>query len=204
MRYVHKLVRPAITTAICLAVVFLTLPGLALAQNGQATLVARAILPAATFADGPQAAQAQAIANRRNINGLKVPFDSQPVGGFVTIGPGQYPGDWYALIDGTFDTAQNSGDYYLRIYTLQLSWVTANGGDGTVSVNDWLTLADPAQKAGKAIHNSASPKRELTGADFSPRAGRKVDDGTIWIAESTGPSLLHFSVKGQYGQLLEA
>ncbi len=198
MRYVHNLVRVALS----LAVIIFMLPGLALAQSGQATLVARAILPAATFAQGPQAAQAPALANRTNINGLKVPFDSQPVGGFVTIGPGQYPGDWFALSDGTFDTPQNSGDYLLRIYSIQLSWATANGGDGTVSVNDWVTLSDPAQKAGKTIHNSTSPKRELTGADFSPRAGRKVDDGTVWIAESIGPSLLHFN--GRAGELLDA
>ncbi|HLY28732.1 MAG TPA: esterase-like activity of phytase family protein [Aggregatilineales bacterium] len=208
MRYVHKLTRVAVVLAVVLAAVLLALPGLvqtAFAQTGQATLVGRALLPAATFANDPNqsqpAAQASALANRKNINGLKVPFDSQPVGGFVSIVPGKYQGDWYALTDGTFDTAANSGDFLLRLYTIQLAWATANGGDGTVSAGDWITFADPAKKVTKPIQKANVQGRPLTGADFSPRAARMVDDGTIWVAESSIPSLLHFDARGQ---LLEA
>src|SRR5258708_109301 len=169
MRYVHNLTRAAIV----LVALLLALPGLALAQNSQVALVGRALLPAATFADTkPQpSAEAASITARKTINGLKVPFDSQPEGDIVTMVPGKYPGDWYALTDGTFDKGENSFDFLLRMYTLQLSWPTANGGDGTVNTGDWITFSDPAKKAGKNIHNANSP-RELSGADFYPRAAR--------------------------------
>lgn len=204
MQYVHKLTR----VAVVLVAVLLAVTGLAqtaFAQTGQSTLVGRALLPAATFANDPNqsqpAAQVSAIASRKNINGLKVPFDSQPVGGFVSIVPGKYQGDWYALTDGTFDTAANSGDFLLRMYTIQLSWATASGGDGSVSAGDWITLSDPAKKVTKNIQKANVQGRPLTGADFSPRAARMMDDGTIWVVESSGPSLLHFDARGH---MLEA
>src|SRR5450432_1299970 len=176
-----------------------SLPGSVAAQSPQATLVGRALLAASTLADGTPAGQS--FASRKVINGLKVPFDSQPVGGFVAILPGPYNGAFYLLSNGTFDTAANSADYALRIYTVEVNWRTTNQSDGGVSLVDWLTLSDPANKAGKSIHNASAKTRELSGADFEPRAFQHMTDGTFWVAENIGPSLLHLN---KSGQLMEA
>ena len=39
--------------------------------------------------------------------------------------------------------------------------------------------------------------RLLTGADFDPESIRRVADGTYWVGEELGPSLLHFSAGGE-------
>src|SRR5258708_21595496 len=195
-RRVSRLARASMVILVCALV---ALPGSIGAQAAPGTLVGRALLAAATLADGPRAGQA--FASRKTINGVKVPFDSQPVGGVVDISPGPYGGAFYVLSNSTFDTAANSADYQLRIYTVEVNWRTSNDGDGRVSGVDWLTLSDPGKKAGKDIHNGNSKTRELTGADFEPRAFQLVADGTIWVAENIGPSLLHFN---KSGQLLEA
>jgi len=39
--------------------------------------------------------------------------------------------------------------------------------------------------------------RLLTGADFDPESIRQVADGSLWVGEEFGPSLLHFSAAGE-------
>ncbi len=39
-------------------------------------------------------------------------------------------------------------------------------------------------------------KRQLTGFDFDPRAMARAADGSLWIAEAHGPSLLNVSTDG--------
>ncbi|MCC7448807.1 MAG: esterase-like activity of phytase family protein [Anaerolineae bacterium] len=176
-------------------VIVLALPLPVVAQGAPAKLVGRAILPADTLATGPQAGQA--LAPRDTINGLKVPFDSQPVGSISAIAPSSYAGAWLALTNGVFDTRQNSGDYLLRLYTMEIDWLTANGGNGSVTVLDWKNLTDPAKKITQAIRNANTQTRELTGADFDVRGLAQASDGSLWVADSYGPALLHFDANGQ-------
>ncbi|MEP7285668.1 MAG: esterase-like activity of phytase family protein [Chloroflexota bacterium] len=190
MRNAPVLIRSVLALATSL---MLVLPGLARAQAGRATLVARAILPAATLADGLRAGQSLP---HKTVNGLKLPFDTQPVGSVTAITPGQYGGSWLVLTNGVFDTPQNSSDYLLRIYTVEIDWRQANGGGGNASVVDWVTLSDPAKKVSKNIANASAAGRPLSGADFNPVALRRTADGSLWVAEASGPSLLHFNASG--------
>jgi len=169
------------------------------AQAARPALVARAVLPAETLADGPRAGQA--FAQRKTVNSLKMPFDTQPVGSITGIVPGSYSGSWQALMDGVFDTPENSRDYWLRVYTIQIEWRRGDSGDGVADVVDWITLTDPNKKANKNVVNASSKNRELTGADYIPRAMFRLGDDSMWIAEAAGPSLLHV---GPDGKLLEA
>jgi hypothetical protein len=180
---------------ICLLI--FTLPTLVMAQNGQITLTGRALVPADMLADGPPAGQAL---GSRKINGIKVPFDQQPIGTITGILPGDYPGTWLILTSSQFDRPANSRDYLLRIYTVELDLRRVGGGSGEVTHFDWRNLADPDRHIQQAITNGDSPTRYLTGADFAPRAFSKASDGTFWIAESRGPSVLHFDA---YGKLLQ-
>jgi glycerophosphoryl diester phosphodiesterase len=63
---------------------------------------------------------------------------------------------------------------------------------------DWLTLTDPGNKAGKQTVN---PGKDLTGADFDLRAMRRTANKEFWVADASGPSLLHFD---RNGRLVEA
>jgi hypothetical protein len=192
MRNARFLVRVALLLAVFS---LLITPSLTHAQASPATLVGRAVLPADTLADGPAAAQA--LGGRKNVRGLKVPFDTQPVGNITAIAPADYAGAWLALTEGAFDSPQNSGDYLLRIYTIEVDFRRADSGNGTATVVDWITLADPGNKAGKAIKLGGDPSRQLTGADFNPRAMARLANKHLWIADASGPSLLHFDARGQ-------
>src|SRR5260221_13845177 len=101
-------VRASLVILVCALV---ALPGAIGAQVAPGTLVGRALLAAATLADGPRAGQS--FASRKTINGVKVPFDSQPVGGFVDMSPGPYAGAFWVLINVSFGTAANSAYYLL-------------------------------------------------------------------------------------------
>jgi hypothetical protein len=184
-------------SAVLALVIALSLFGVsnASAQGAQGSLAGRAILPAGTLADGPQAGRAFA---GQTANALALPFGSQPVGSFTAVVPADYAGAWYALSESVFDSPQNSADYLLRIYTVQIDWRDAGGGAGSATVVDWITLSDPANKFNKQL---ATANRELSGADFDPRAMRRTSNKDFWIAESSGPSLLHFN---RSGQLVEA
>src|SRR5258708_5167071 len=107
---------------------------LPLKAQGGAVLAARAVLPASTLADGQRSGKALSV----KVSGLAIPFDSQPVGSIVGIFPGDYADGWYVLPDSVFDTQAHSTDYLLRLYLVQMSWLRANGGDGSASVVDWI------------------------------------------------------------------
>lgn len=182
--------RPLLLLIVGLA---LAVPTLVQAQNQQAKLVGYAQMPANLLADGPAAGKALA-AQGTTINGIKVAFDSQPVGSIVGIAPAG-PDTWLALTESRFDTSPNSADYLLRIYTTQPDLHVAGGGSGQVSLLTWKTLSDPSKKLKQLKDTSAS--RNLSGADFRPRAFVMAKDGTFWIAEANGPSLLHVNADGK-------
>ncbi|PJF41953.1 MAG: hypothetical protein CUN50_05840, partial [Candidatus Thermofonsia Clade 1 bacterium] len=85
--------------------------GQALAQNGAAQLVGRAVMPANTQVDGQPAGAA--LAAGALINGVKFPFDSQPVGTISAILPGEYPNTWLLLFNAQLGTSAQSSDYLL-------------------------------------------------------------------------------------------
>ncbi len=158
------------------------------AQAPAVTLVGRALLAATTFADGPRCGVA--LASNKVINGIAVPFDSEPVGSFSAITRGDYKGTWFLLSDKT------SPDCLLRGYVVDIDWRRATSGSGVVNLLDWVTLSDSRKKISNPIKNAAKSGRQLLGADFDPRSVSRANDGTVWIAEANVPSLLHVSPDG--------
>jgi hypothetical protein len=177
----------------------LMLPGLAHAQGGRPQLVGRAILPAEFLTDGPPAGAALSSAAAL-INGIRVPFDSQPIGSISAVLPGQYPGTWLALSDAQFGVPDSSADYLLRFFVLELDMRRAGSGSGEANLLDRQLLADASGRAGIPIVNDETRTRYLTGADFVPRAFQR-GGGAFWVAEERLPSLLRFDGTGR---LLEA
>lgn len=160
-------------------------------------LEARAVLPALTFAPGPPSGAALGSAP---INGVAVPFPSQPVqgvSGVLDAGGGAF----WALLDNGFGAKANSADFLLRVYRVRPRWETAQGGSGTVSVGDFIQLRDPDRRVPFPIVNQATSDRLLTGGDFDIESFRLDRDGTFWFGDEFGPFLLHTD---RQGRVLEA
>jgi hypothetical protein len=158
-------------------------------------LEGRAILPADTFAPGPTSGQ---FIGAGPINGVSVPFvDKQPVQGFSAVLPAE-PGSYWVMEDNGFGAKANSSDFLLRVYHMTPHFKTAKGGDGSVTVGDFIQLRDPG---GEIPFGLTRSDRLLTGADFDIESVRKVKDGTLWFGDEFGPFLLHTDAGGK---LLEA
>ncbi|MEB3212930.1 MAG: hypothetical protein VKL39_16370, partial [Leptolyngbyaceae bacterium] len=88
------------------------------------TLLGFAVLPADTFADGPQSGADNGNIDAVNriqpisANGRTGPFDGQPVQGFsaVQFAPGSDGTTFWFLSDNGFGGESNSTDYLLRLY----------------------------------------------------------------------------------------
>jgi glycerophosphoryl diester phosphodiesterase len=172
---------------------------MALAYNAQAQnkLTGRAVLPAATFANGPTSGQYIAPLN----NGQTSPFSSkQPVQGFSALLDNQ-DGTYLGMLDNGFGSIENSADFNLRIYTIKPNFKTATGGTGTIEVLSFIELNDADKLIDFPIVNHFTLERKLTGADFDIESMQKAADGTFWIGDEFGPFLLHFN---QNGKLMEA
>jgi hypothetical protein len=98
-------------------------------------------------------------------------------------------GRYLALSDNGYGAKANSADFLLRAHRLQVDLAA-----GTVQVRGSLGFSDPRGLAGQPL---TRPDRQLTGADFDPESIRRVADGTYWVGEEFGPSLLHFSASGE-------
>jgi glycerophosphoryl diester phosphodiesterase len=148
-------------------------------------LVGRAVLPAATFVDGPA-------------SGLYagVNFTSQPVQGFSCLVDVK-DGSFWALSDNGYGSIENSADFRLRIYRIRPELKTESGGTGSVSVESYIELHDPDRKVKFAIVNDFTTERVLTGSDFDVESMRFAPDGSIWIGDELGPFLLHFDAAGK-------
>jgi len=157
------------------------------------TLVGRAVLPAATFAEGPTSGTQ--LANK-TINGVAVPFvDKQPVQGFSAIlatGGGYFQ----VMSDNGFGSLENSADYHLRVYTIKPDFKTKEAGTGTIAVESFIELRDPNHLIHFAITNEFTTERVLTGADFDIESFQKAPDGTLWFGDEFGPFLLHTDAQG--------
>ena len=168
----------------------------ALAQSVKTELVGFALLPADTFAAGPDSGQYTGTGGK-----LEAPrFKGQPVQGFSAIQFGE-GGSYWVMPDNGFGAKYNSIDALLRLYNVTLEAKTAQGGAGGVKVNKFIQLSDPNKKVPFFIINENTAERNLTGADFDIESFVVAKDGTLWIGEEFGPYLLHFSADGK---LLEA
>lgn len=158
---------------------------LALAQ-----LTGRAVLPADTFAAGP------AVGHELDspINGRSLPFATTPIQGFSSLLP-LGAGIFLALQDNGFGTMANSPNYPLRWYELRITLDDPPREGGPVEVLNITTLSDPNGLLPFNITHGDST-RILTGADLDPESFVAMPDGSIWLGEEFGPSLIHFSRDG--------
>jgi hypothetical protein len=195
-----------------LYVLAVAVAGLPVEAAESATLVARAVLPADTFAPGPTSGQFILPAN-----GREPPFvDLQPIQGFSGILPDS-DGTFMVITDNGYGSKTNSPDFVLRVYGITPDFRTANGGSGTMNAKLLFSLRDPdgriefpivadmefyPSKRGSVLVDPAiREQRLLTGADFDPESFRKVPDGTFYFGDEFGPFLLHTD---DTGRVLEA
>ncbi|MBD2607018.1 esterase-like activity of phytase family protein [Scytonema hofmannii FACHB-248] len=158
------------------------------------TLKGFATLPADTFAPGPLSGALISA------NGRTGPFPGQPIQGFSGVQFADENSFWF-LPDNGYGAKTNSSDFLLRIYRVDPSFRSTEGGDGSVNVLNFIQLADPDRKASFQIVNENTTERLLTGADFDIESFNLANDGTIWIGDEFGPYLLHFD---STGRLLDA
>ena len=149
-------------------------------------LQARAVLPADTLGPGPVSG---AAIGAGPFNGRTPTFAGQPVQGFSALIEDGRRGRYLALSDNGYGAKANSADFLLRAHRLQVDFAT-----GAVQVRSSLGFSDPRGLAGQPLTRA---DRQLTGADFDPESIRRVADGTYWVGEEFGPSLLHFSATGE-------
>jgi len=164
------------------------------AAHAPVGLVARAVLPAATFADGPISGT---LISGGLVGGF---FPGQPVQGISSL-VDAHDGTFLAMPDNGYGTLDNSADFNLRVYRLRPNFKTAKGGAGDIEVESVIELHDPAHLVKFAIVNEFTRDRVLTGADFDIESLRVAPDGTLWIGDEFGPFLLHFD---EAGRLLHA
>lgn len=159
-------------------------------------LAGRAVLPASTFADGPSSGHYLS----GDLNGQTAPFAKQPVQGFsATLKNAD--GSFLAMPDNGYGSLENSADFYLRVYTIRPNFKTQSSGDGSVKVENFISLRDPNKLIPFTITNQFSSERLLTGADFDIESMQRASDGTLWFGDEFGPFLLHTD---KNGVLLEA
>jgi len=156
------------------------------------TLIGRAVLPAASFAEGPPAGARLGV---DPIHGQALPFTSQPVQGFSALLL-QDDGTLLSLADNGFGAIENSADFNLRVYRLRPDLHTAEGGAGALAVLGFIELRDPDHKIDFPIVQHFSDSRVLTGADFDLESMQRAPDGTLWFGDEFGPFLLHTSPDG--------
>ena len=152
-----------------------------------ARLDGRLVLPADTFqGQGPVGASMDTM-----VNGRRLPLDLVPVQGFSSL---VRDGDGLlALQDNGLGTRANSADSPLRWYHLRTDWAA-----GTATVTATVTLSDPGRLLPFALAGAESFRagRRLSGADLDPEAIVAMDDGTFWLGEEFGPSLVHVDSSG--------
>jgi hypothetical protein len=194
------------------------------AEGQQAWLVARGVLPAATFRAGSPPSGAFLSAAERAAaaaSGVRGPASgpylaAQPVQGFSSMVPAD-AGTWWALADNGFAWRSNSADFQLVFYRLDPRWGDPTGARvlETVVLHDpdrripWTIICD--QASGTPLPDfsfnvlppappacgSEPGTRILTGFDLDPESFVRAPDGTFWISEEFGPFLVHVAADGR-------
>jgi hypothetical protein len=188
------------------------------------TLVGWALMPAATFSDGPTSGQF-AAANPYGTN--LPPYENlQPVQGLSAVLPGADEDSFVVMTDNGFGAQGNSADALLRLYSVRPDFKTAKGGSGTVGASNYqtgsplanfshpsrLTLNDANHKLGIPIqaeydnyyndplNAKVDPSirfgRLLTGADFDIESVRQDKRCNLWFGDEFGPYLLKTDLSG--------
>lgn len=187
-------------------------------------LIGWAMLPAATFADGPTSGQFAAA----NPYGTNIPpyADLQPVQGLSAVLAGPEKDTFLVMADNGFGAQANSADALLRMYALKPDFKTASGGTGTVSAVNFtlgtelgrfshpsrITLNDANHKLGITIqadldnyyNDTSKPTvdpgikfgRLLTGADFDIESIRRDKNCNLWFGDEFGPYLIKTDMSG--------
>ncbi|SEL53102.1 esterase-like activity of phytase family protein [Nitrosovibrio tenuis] len=188
------------------------------------TLIGWAMLPAATFSDGPTSGQFTAA----NPYGTNLPpyVDLQPVQGFSAVLPGPEKDNFLVITDNGFGAQTNSADALLRMYALKADFKTSIGGTGLVSAANFtlgtklrkfsnpsrITLNDVNHKLGITIQAdldnyyndpgkpSVDPSikfgRLLTGADLDIESVRRDKNCNLWFGDEFGPYLIKTDTSG--------
>jgi hypothetical protein len=193
-------------------------------EHQQARLVARTVLPAATYRSGsPPSGAFFSAAERATAaaNGVHGPVTGsylaeQPVQGFSSMVPAD-AGSWWVLADNGYAWRGNSADFQLVFYRLDLR----PGEPGGPRILETVVLHDPDRHIPWVIvcdrqHGTELPDfsfnvlppappacgndprgRLLTGFDLDPESFVRAPDGTFWIGEEFGPFLVHVAADGR-------
>jgi glycerophosphoryl diester phosphodiesterase len=165
-----------------------------LAVRAADQLEGRAVLPAATFAQGPTSGQQLGT---DPINGQPVPFlNKQPVQGFSAV-LDNGNGTFNVMADNGFGALENSADFHLRVYRTRPDFKTKDGGSGAITLLGFFELRDPDRQIPFTITEQFTNERILTGADVDLESMERAADGTLWFGEEFGPFLLHTDATGK-------
>jgi glycerophosphoryl diester phosphodiesterase len=156
--------------------------------DGEARLLARAILPSDAYQPGPPSGALVAPDN-----GVTPPFPGQPLPGFSAVLDGP-AGTFWGMPDNGYGAKTNSADFLLRLYRIRPQFKTALGGSGQVDVLGFVQLRDPDNEVPFPL---TRPDRLLTGADFDLESVRRAPNGDLWFGEEFGPFLLHTDATGR-------
>ncbi len=185
---------------------------------GVNTLTGWAMLPAATFSDGPTSGQF-AFTNANSPANNPPYVNLQPVQGFSGVLAGPAAGSYTMLVDNGFGAKANSADHLLRLYALKPDWASktvaavdfASGAAlpgftaaSRLTLNDanrkmpYAIVADAAFYPGSAIAVDPAIRagRLLTGGDLDLESVRKDRNGNYWIGEEFGPFLVKADASG--------
>jgi len=183
------------------------------ARQDRPTLIGWAMLPAATFSDGPTTGQ---FAGTGQFGNTLPVVDRQVVQGFSAVLAGPAPGVYYVLTDNGFGAKNNSADALLRVYAVRPDFRTASGGTGTIAPADvrtgarlqgfspdsFIQLRDPNRRLGFPLVADSpgypgpggvpvapviKSGRLLTGADLDVESVRVDRDGYWWFGDEFGP-----------------
>jgi hypothetical protein len=193
------------------------------AQDRQGTLIGWAVLPTATFADGPTSGQ---FAGAGRFGQALPLVDKQPVQGFSAVIAGPVSAVFYVMPDNGFGAKSNSADSLLRVYAVRPNFRTAGGGSASVSAahfrtgsplatftpDSYITLHDPDRRLGFPLVADApaypgrgsipvapaiTAGRLVTGADIDIESMRRDAQGHFWFGDEFGPFMLQADATGR-------